>query len=378
MPISINIPKAYLISLSCTGFFCAPCLGQNVDSIPKSRFKLGGYADTYYAYYSDNVKAGKFEAFPAISPRSNAFGLNIAELTGEYTSDKVRAIITAQAGDLPTEAWSKTFNYIQEANVGARLSKTLWLDAGFFKTHIGTEALLPKDNIVSSVSTITYYEPWWQSGIRLVYTPSDALTSALYVVNGYNAFVPINKKKAVGLAVSYNLTDKLSFAYYNFISDNTPDNIKTSHWRFLNNLVCNFKLSKKFIGVVGMDYILQENSDITNSPAFANNGNTAYVYSLIFTLKYQFNFKWDCYGRIDYFRDTQGILSGVYVNENGDNTGYVIGGGTMGLECKPSANSYIRIEGKGIQMENEMDVFDVGGKHTNTRLDVMLDMGIWF
>jgi len=378
MPISINIPKAYLITLSCTGFFCVPGFGQTVDSVTKPKFKVGGYVDTYFAWYNDSVGTGNLEKFPAISPRSNAFGVNVAQLTGQYTSERLRSTITLHVGDLPSAAWSPVFNYIQEANVGVRLHKTLWLDAGFFKTHIGTEALLPKDNIFSSVSAITFFEPWWQSGARLVFTPCDKFTSALYIVNGYNAFVPINKKKAVGLAATYNFTDNLSIGYYNFLSDNTPDNISTSHWRFLNNIVFNFPLGKKVSGVLGADLIAQENSSITNSPAFVNQTNTAYVYSLIFTLKYEVTKKFDVFGRIDHFNDSQGILSGIYVDDNGNYTGYILSGATIGAEYKPFDNAYIRIEGGEVQTNNALKIFYSNGSYTNARMDVMLNMGIWF
>ncbi|HTB06340.1 MAG TPA: outer membrane beta-barrel protein [Bacteroidia bacterium] len=337
-----------------------------------STFKISGYVDVYAAAYSDSVGHGNFQKFSSTSPRSNSFGLNIAQITEQYTSEKIRSTATLQYGDLPSAAWSPIYNYVQEANVGVALSKKIWIDGGFFKTHIGTEAMLPKDNITSSVSVITFYEPWWQAGFRLTYTPIEKLQMALYLVNGYNEFVATNNRKSLGLALSYALGDKGSISYNNFISDNTPDNVKTTHSRFLNNFVFNYAFSKKVQLLFGFDLISQQHSDLKDStkPAYAN--------SLILTFKYQFTKHFGMYYRIEAFNDPQGFLTGVIVNTENQATGYMLTGITLGMEYKPTENSYIRLEGRAIQMNDTQDIFYTNGQYTSGRGEVMLNMGVWF
>src|SRR5205085_7014229 len=143
---------------------------------------------------TDSVGEGKFQKFPSISPRSNQFGLNTAHITFQYDAEKIRALATLHYGDIPVSAWSGTFNSIMEAHAGVRLCKKLWLDAGFFRTHFGTEGLLPKENFTSSVSVNTFYEPYYESGLRLNYNPSDKLAINLYVLNGYNMYEENNEK----------------------------------------------------------------------------------------------------------------------------------------------------------------------------------------
>jgi len=99
------------------------CWGQTKDSTAGPAFKLSGYADAYYARYSDSVGRGNYEKFPVISPKNNEIGLNIVQLTAQYSAEKVRAIVTLQYGDIPASAWSPQFNMIQEANVGIKLAK---------------------------------------------------------------------------------------------------------------------------------------------------------------------------------------------------------------------------------------------------------------
>jgi len=343
---------------------------QSKDST--ASFKYGGYVDAYYAYYTDSVGPNKYQKFPAISPRSNTFSLNVFQLTAQYSSQKVRASAAVFYGDIPSSAWSPVFNYIQEANVGFRLAKKVWLDAGLFKTHIGTEALLPKDNFVSSLSIITVYEPWFQSGIKLSYDPNDKLGFCLHILNGYNTFVETNRKKSIGITVLYKLGEKGNIGYYNLMGDDTPDFIKTSHYRILNNLALNYDLSKKIKLSVGVDYISQTHSDISDSSKMAS------VYSAILALRYQATPKLGIYGRGEAFEDQSGILSGRIVDASNHFTGYVLGGATLGVEYKITADSYIRLEGRQLIMDREQEIFYTNGHYTNQRSEIMLHAGIWF
>jgi hypothetical protein len=335
-------------------------------------FKFGGYVDAYYAYYTDSVGTGNFQKFPAISPRSNVFGLNVLQLTAQYTSEKIRSSAALFFGDIPVSAWSPVFNYIQEANMGIRLSKKFWLDAGLFKTHIGTEALLPRENIASSLSIITLYEPWFQSGVKLSYAPNTKLSLCLHLLNGYNTFVETNKKKSVGVTVLYLLGEKGSIGYYNLLGDETPDNIKTSHFRMLHNLVLNYDLNKKWKVSVGVDYISQTHSVIGDSTL------TASLFSGILTCRFQMKSKLGIYARVEMFSDPNGFLTGRIVDANKNMTGYIVNGGTLGLEYKATDNSYIRLEGRELIMNPSQTIFNTNGTKTNQRAEIMIHSGIWF
>ena len=363
----LRLKKTFLISLS---FLSIACYANKKDSIQK--LQIHGYVDAYYAVYSDSVGTTNYQKFPAISPRSNSFGLNIAQLTEQYTSDKIRSTATLQFGDLPNASWSPVYNYIQEANVGFRLSKKIWLDGGFFKTHIGTEALLPKDNITSSASVITFYEPWWQSGLKLSYNASDKLQMALFLINGYNEFIAESNKKAIGFALTYNIGTKGSLGYYNFVGNVSPDSVKIAHVRFLNNVVFTYKFSKKINVLLGFDLISQSNSQLLDST------KKAYVYSSILTLNYKFTDKWGIYSRLETFSDADGFLTGIMVDENNNITGYKLKGITLGFEFKPTENSFIRLEGRYLQMDNAQKIFYSDGTYSNYRTETMVDMGVWF
>src|SRR6185436_19602971 len=100
-----------LFVILCTSSFA---LAQDTTSHPS--FAISFYADAYAAYYTDSLQPYEYQKFPSISPRSEQFGLNVAMLKANYSSDRVRSTVALHYGDVPRSTWSSTFNFIQEAN----------------------------------------------------------------------------------------------------------------------------------------------------------------------------------------------------------------------------------------------------------------------
>ena len=371
--LTIIIPvqiQRFIVLLSLTlVLILGKSFAQQKDS---ARFKLSGYIDVYYAGYADSVGENNFHKFPAISPKSNLFSLNVFQLTAQYTAKKLRGTVTLHHGDFVKAAWSTSLNFIQEANLGVKLSKKFWLDAGLFKTHIGTEAFLPRDNITSSISILTFYEPFFQAGIKLSYIPNDKMTVCLHVLQGYNVFKDNNKKKAAGISFSYALGTKGSIGYNNLLGDETPDSIHLSHFRFLNNLFLNYQLTPKLKVLIGGDLVTQQHSVITDST------KTAFEYGGIATLKYQLKPKLGIYARGEIFSDANGFVTGTINDATNKITGFKLWGITAGLEYKPEENAFIRLEGRQLQMDKNQEIFRWKGKDISKRLELMVHAGVTF
>jgi hypothetical protein len=332
--------------------------------------KVSGYVDAYYAYYTDSLPLGSFQKFPSISPRSNQLGLNTAMITAQYDGDKVRGLVTLHFGDIPRSAWSSTMNMLMEAHAGILLHKNLWLDAGIFRTHFGTEGLLPRENFASAVSVNTYFEPYYEAGARLNYNPNDKLSVNLYLLNGYNLIEENNGKKSMGMLVSYALSDKGSVGYSDYIGDDSPAGDSVSHLRIHNNVFWNYQFGK-LKTQIGGDYCFQKNSDTTGKV------NTS-MYSGVLSLKFQGTEKFAVYARGELFNDPQGCMSGVMIDKAGKHTGVKMWGGTFGLEYKPSDNSYIRLEGRQIQMDKDQEIFHWNNKNVSSRTEMMINLGVSF
>lgn len=336
-----------------------------------AKIQFSGYVDAYYAHYTDDITAGSYQKFPSVCPREG-FGLNTAMLSASYDAEKVHGIVSLQFGDIARSAWSGTYNNIMEAHAGVRLAKKLWLDGGFFRTHFGTEGLLPKENIASSVSVCTWYEPYFESGFRLNYNPSNKLAINLFVLNGYNMYEDNNHKKSFGMLVTYALGEKGNIGYSNYIGDDTPTSGDTlAHKRIHNNLFFNYEIKKIKIQIGG-DYCFQENGDTLGS------GNAS-MYSGVASLKYQICKKFAVYGRGEIFHDPQGFMSAPpFRDKTGKLTGLILWGVTDGMEYKPTDNSYIKLEMRTLQMNPNQEIFSWNNKKVNNRMEILFHFGVSF
>ena len=362
-----------IIAVSFFAIFSGPELFSQLDSIA-SPLKISGYVDAYYAYYTDSVGTGNYQQFPSVSPRSNAFGLNTALLTAQYDGEKVRGVVTLHYGDIARCAWSPLFNPIMEAHVGFSLCKNnkLWLDAGFFRTHFGTEGLLPKENICSSVAINTFYEPYFESGIRLNYNPCEKFSLYVYALNGYNMFDDNNRKKSLGMLATYTLGDNRNIGYSNYIGDDTPGPADTiSHLRIHNNLFFNYEI-KKIKFQVGGDYCMQQNSDI------ATQSKTVTMFSGVASVKYNCCKSASLYARGEIFNDPQGMMSGIIVDKTSKLTGYKLWGATLGMEYRPTEKTYLRLEARQIEMDKNQEIFHWKNDPEDSRLEVLFNIGISF
>ena len=362
--------KKFLLSFS----LVAVVLTGKTLAQDSSSFSVSGYVDAYAAIYQDSLPPGEYQQFPSVSPRSHQFGLNVAQLSAKYSGNRIRGTVTLHYGDIPLSTWSPTFNFIQEANVGVRLCKKAWLDAGFFRTHIGTEGLFPKENITSSVAVPTFFEPYYQAGLRLNYTPTEKLALNFYLLNGYNLFEDNNKKKSAGLLATYTINSNLSVGYDNYVGDDTPQGDTTNHLRFYNNAFLNFEKGKIKI-VTGVDVCLHQHPDIS---AFDSSENSGLMVSGVFILRYMISSMFNVYGRFEFYNDPDGVVSGVMFDSKQHPTGLKLWGETAGAEWKPTTNSYLRLEVRALVADSDQEIFYWDKEFRNTRLEAMINLGVWF
>lgn len=361
--------RANIIALVLILFFINICKAQQIDTI--STFSITAYVDAYYAHYRDSAGQGNYQKFAAISPRSNSISLSTAQVSFQYNAEKIRATVVLQYGDLASSSWPSPYNNIQEAHIGFKVYSKLWIDAGFFRTHFGTEYLLPSENITSSLAVGTYYEPFYESGIRLNFDPSAKLEINLFLLNGYNMLVDNNNKKSFGMGVTYVLNDNCGIGYTNYIGDDTPPGIPQNHLRIAQNVFLNYN-HKKIKAQIGGDYYLQQNADIVTESKMAG------MYSALATVRYQCAKKIAVYARGELFHDPNGFVSAIITDAAGQQTGYKLYGITAGVEYKPTPESYVKLEGRRLQMDKDQYIFSYDGDTYNYRYEVMINAGVTF
>jgi hypothetical protein len=139
----------------------------------------------------------------------------------------------------------------------------------------------------------------------------------------------------------------------------------------MNNLYLNYTIKKLRIQIGG-DYCIQEHSTITDQK------KSAAMYSGVASLKYELATRTFIYGRGEILNDPQGFMGGVIVDKNGMLTGYKLWGATVGVEYKPTENSYIRLEARRLAMDKNQEIFHWNEENTFSRFEAMFNLGISF
>ncbi|MBC7411596.1 MAG: outer membrane beta-barrel protein [Bacteroidia bacterium] len=372
---------------------------QVADSIKKTDthppFYFDGYADVYYATYSESNKAGTIATNGVVGPKNNSLGLNILQLSGNYNNDDVRGKITLQVGDIPTQIWPAEYRFVQEAYVGARIGKKTWLDAGFFKTHIGAEILPGRYNMLSTIAMVTYNEPFFQGGLRLVQETNSKFNWGIHLLDGFNKFTKNTAIPALGVNGTYSINGKLQLTYTNLLSDEVLNN--NFNLRFYNNFNVAYA-NKKWQLLFGLDVVTQQ----TNAYDISLKNYADVVIGSLLTIKHQTFKKIAFIIRPEYFYDRHGMLS-TPINAQYNpadinhvapyflltNTGtekpdgYKTTGITIGAELKLHSEHYVRIETRYLNNFTNQKTYDnswgvFSGTKTNQRIELVITTGLWF
>ncbi len=347
---------------------------QAASDSTQHKLAIKSYVDGYFSTYSNDLQQTEFQPFETVGARDNSLGVNVAQIGLHYNYDKVRANVTLHWGDIPQATWSGDFNEIQEANVGLRLADGLWLDAGFFRTHIGTESFLPKNNPLSNTAFATFNEPFYQAGARLSYDKWERWYMELWALNGYNSFVDNNDAKSVGVLVNYRFresgTTTTSITYTNIYGRENPDDIAPKQNRFYQNIYLNQNWNDLWLLTIGLDHGFQTNSSLDNPT------DAAHMFTALTTLRYQLNPRWSISTRGEVFTDPDGFIAGTTLSNKGEFSGITLYGISLGGEYRPVENAYLRAETRYTSASDELDIFIQDNSQTNTRWEVLFTMGL--
>jgi Putative beta-barrel porin-2, OmpL-like. bbp2 len=198
-----------------------------------ARVSFGGFVDTYYAWDFSRPRSLD-RAYTTQPARHNEFNVNLAHVEAVLSGPNVRGRVALQYGTsvqanyaaeprVGNNSGGELARHIQEAFVGVRLGRLLWLDGGIYLSHIGSESWISRDNLTYSRSLIADYSPYYQSGARLTWQPSSAVTAQLNVVNGWQTISESNQDKSVGARIDWVASPRVTVAAYNLIGSETPD-----------------------------------------------------------------------------------------------------------------------------------------------------------
>ena len=211
------------------------------DSAP--RLSVGGFVDGYFAW--DFGRPPSFDrsfaggtTFTTQPARHNEFNVNLAFVELKLDAPHYRGRIALQTGtsvqsNYAGEPTNGTISgpslsrMIQEAVAGVRLSENLWVDGGIFYSHLGMESWASRDNLTYTRSLVGDYSPYYQSGVKMTWTPTPKLTAQVDVVNGWQNISENNSGKGAGVRLDYAATPLTTLTYYNFFSNEAGTRLRT-------------------------------------------------------------------------------------------------------------------------------------------------------
>ena len=317
----------------------------------KSPFKFSGYLETYYSYDFGNPLDHNRPGFIYSHNRHNEVSLNLGFIKMAYEKDNVRANLALMTGSYANAnlvAEPGVLKNIYEANVGLKVSKTktVWVDAGIFTSHIGFESAIGKDCWSLTRSILADNSPYYESGVKISYNSDNGqlFLSGLFL-NGWQRMQRIdgNNTPAFGHQLTYKPSSKITLNSSSFVGSDTPDS--TKRMRYFHNFYGIFQLNEKIGLTLGFDVGTQQKVK----------GSSDYDtwYSPVAILKYSPSNKINVAFRGEYYSDKNQVIVAT-----GTPNGFQTWGYSVNFDYNIADNLMWRIEGRGLNNKDQSFVSD--------------------
>jgi hypothetical protein len=302
---------------------------------------FGAFVDVYYLY--DLTAPGTHERVPFLysHSRHDEIAVNNAVLSAAYAADRVRANVALHTGTYVQRNYaaerlngSELLGMIYQANVGVRLAKGLWLDAGIMPSHIGYESALSIDNPTLTRSLMAENTPYYEAGAKLGWEVNDKLTLTGLVLNGWQRIVETDANKAVGTQVQYKPTKGVLLNWSTFAGREGGN-------RYFSNLYGTFDLTDAVAAVAAFDIGWQQ----VTTPA----GEETYQhwFNPNLMVRCQVVEKLALAGRLEYYHDPRNLI--IPATDLGDNTlitGFQTWSPSVNFDYLPAKKVALRLEGR--------------------------------
>ena len=334
----------------------------------KPEINVLGFIDVFYVYDFNNPQGDQRQGFLFNHNRHNEFNVNLGLVKVGLNHAKYRANLALQTGTYVNDNLSAEpglLKNIFEARIGLSLNKknNLWLDAGIFPSHIGFESALSTDNLTLTRSIAAENSPYFLTGAKLSFAPSEKLEIVALIANGWQRIQGVsgNSLPSFGTQVYYTPSKKVGLNWSTFIGSEFPDIER--RMRYFSNLYGQFDLSDKFSLIAGFDVGVQQQSK----------GSSNYDYWLTPTViaQYAFTEKWKMALRAEYYQDENGVIIST-----GTTNGFQTTGVSLNLDYSPIPYIMCRLEGRWLNSRD--NIFETTSSPTNNNFIVGASVAIKF
>jgi hypothetical protein len=336
---------------------------QHTDSTIKKNFNFSGFVDFYYNYDFDKPANKLRPDYIYNHKRHNQPNINLALLKASFNKNKLRANLGLMAGtyaqyNLATEPdWAQL---IYEANLGYDFSNKFSAEAGIMPSHLGLESAISKNNWNLSRSLLAENSPYYETGVKLNFTPNKKWKFSLLGLNGWQHIKDNNSSLALGTHVQFTPNEKWLFNSSSFIGNEKPDPVR--QLRFFHNFYTSYTINKRLNTSFYFDYGFEKRP--------AGNGADNW-WGVLWKFQWKAFKKINTAFRYEYFNDpAEIIISHVSAN------GIKLSGFSANIDWQIAKNILWRNELRLFYSADNIFTKDNLPKRNNTNL--LSSLALWF
>ncbi|TNE53980.1 MAG: porin [Bacteroidetes bacterium] len=320
------------------------------------KLSQSGFADVYYAFDFNQPSGNQRQNFLFNHNRHNQFSLNLGLMKLALEHPKYRTNLAFQAGTYANDNYAAengSFKQVFEANLGLSLSRKnkLWLDAGIFPSHIGFESAISAENPTLTRSLVAESSPYFLTGAKMTYQPSDHWEMAALLVNGWQRIRRLeeNSLLSYGTQLRYSPGSNTTLNWSTFIGTDDPDS--TRRMRYFSHIYGQFQLARCVL-IAGFDVGFQQKSKSSTSY------NSWYGPVLIGQMNW--NEHWKTAVRAEYYVDESGVII-----PTGSLHGFQTSGISVNVDYLPQSNIMFRLEGRWFNSKDAVFANSAGSVRDN-------------
>ena len=339
---------------------------SQVFSQEKNELKttFSGFVDIYYSYDFNQPTTETKLPFMYNYNRHNEFNVNIGLLRAKVEYENAYAVLSLHSGTYVDDNYAnEKMKYLNEAYVGLYLdkSKQQSVEVGILPSYIGFESAITGSNLTLTRSILAENSPYFMTGLKYNYNPSDKWSFAVLLTNGWQKISKPNKKAlpSLGTQVVYKPSENATLNWSTFIGDEPIEtDLRT---RYFSNLYYDFKWKTKFRTIAGFDFGMQKKHE--------DSGFNNWLSPVLIT-QYSINSKWQTALRVEYYQDAQNII----ISDN-DKAFRTLG---TSLNFDYLINSKVRFRTEARYFDSKHEVFEKGSDLVNSNFFLTTSLSFEF
>lgn len=339
---------------------------NHLFSQEKSELKttFSGFVETYYSFDFNQPLSDSKLPFMYNYNRHNELNINIGLLRAKVEYENAYAVLSLQSGTYVDDNYAnEKIKYLNEAYVGLYLdqSKKHSIEVGILPSYLGFESSTTATNLTLTRSILAENSPYFMTGVKYNYKPSDKWNFAALLTNGWQRINKPQKDLApsFGTQIVYKSSANSTLNWSTFAGKEF-NGIDYS-MRYFSNLYFDMKWNDKWRTIAGFDYGLQDLSS-------TNNETTSWL-SPVFIAQYSINSKWQTAFRTEYYQDEMNLI--ITTNNEFNTLGF-----SLNFDYLPNSKVKLRTEARYFDSKNE--VFTKGSDLVNSNFFLTTSLSFEF